>query len=137
MIVSGLSEKEVVSISKILEDEKVPFEISFDKAVEYSNSESMKNDLRHKQAPSISEQLLCVSFPDAAFASFSSHGKAKLLEFGVTDQVPSEADFSSPNDYLPHCHKPKKPMSIPEKIVMGIAVVLVGLMAVLLAKELL
>ncbi len=89
----GLSEKEVSAISKILEHDGIPFSIDKDQEIEDFNSASMKNDLRHYTPPNISTHILAVTISDEDFQKISEGTKAKLLPFGITDQVPSPEEF--------------------------------------------
>lgn len=89
----GLSEKEVAGISKILEAEGISFSIDKDQEIEEFNSASMKNDLRHYTPPNISTHILAVTIGDEDFQKISTTSKAKLLVFGITDEVPAPEEF--------------------------------------------
>jgi hypothetical protein len=89
----GLSESEVGKISDILNVEGISFSVSKDEEIEEFNSISMKNNLRHYTPPNISTHVLQISIEDGDFQKISEAGKSKLLDFGITDQVPSAEDF--------------------------------------------
>jgi hypothetical protein len=89
----GLSEKEVSKITFILNDENIPFTIDKDQEIEEFNTASMKNDLRHYTPPSISTHILAININDEDFQSISTEARARLLEFGISDQVPEPEDF--------------------------------------------
>ena len=58
------------------------------------NDESMQNNLRHLNSPSISTHILQIEIAEGEFSKLSENAKSKLLNFGITDQIPSELDFS-------------------------------------------
>ncbi len=89
----GLSEKEVLGISSILEGEGIPFSVDKDQEIEEFNSASMKNDLRHYTPPNISTHILAVTIGDEDFQKISAAAKAGLLDYGITDQLPSPEEF--------------------------------------------
>lgn len=89
----GLSEKEVTGISKILETEGIQFSIDKDQEIEEFNSASMKNDLRHYTPPNISTHILAVTIGDEDFQKISVASKKRLLDFGITDEVPAPEEF--------------------------------------------
>jgi Mg/Co/Ni transporter MgtE len=89
----GLSEQEVKTISELLEQEGVSFEVKVDEDIEDYNDLSIRNDLRHLTPPNISTHILAVHVQDDAFDLLSSSAREKLLEFGITDQVPDPEDF--------------------------------------------
>ena len=89
----GLSESEVSKISSILTEEGIKFSVGKDQEIEQFNSGSMKNNLRHYTPPNISTHILAITIEDDHFSKISEPSKIKLLDFGITDQVPSEEDF--------------------------------------------
>ncbi|MFT6633034.1 MAG: hypothetical protein ACJAS4_003003 [Bacteriovoracaceae bacterium] len=91
----GLSEKEIEKITKLLGVEGIVFEIKADLDMIESNEESMKHNLRHLSSPSISTHVLSLDVEDDAFSKMSEDLKAKLLVFGITDQVPDELEFTN------------------------------------------
>ena len=91
----GLSEKEIKNITNLLGAEGIVFEIKTDQDMIDSNDESMKHNLRHLSSPSISTHVLSINVEDEAFLTMSEELKEKLLEFGITDQVPDELEFSN------------------------------------------
>lgn len=92
----GLSEKEVEEISRILSGENIHFSIDKDQEIEEFNQASMKNNLRHYTPPNISTHILAVTLDDGDFSKLSEEARLKLLDFGITDQIPS------PEDFVPH-----------------------------------
>ncbi len=90
----GLSESDVTKISDILNAENVSFSVGKDEEIEDFNSRSMKNDLRHYTPPNISTHVLAITIEDNHFPMISEAGKKKLLDFGITDQIPSPEDFT-------------------------------------------
>lgn len=91
----GLSEKEIKNITNLLGAEGIVFEIKTDQDMIDSNDESMKHNLRHLSSPSISTHVLSINVEDEAFLTMSEELKEKLFEFGITDQVPDELEFSN------------------------------------------
>lgn len=89
----GLSETEVSKISNILNVDGIPFTVDKDLDIEEFNSHSMKNDLRHYTPPNISTHILAITIDDKDFHKLSESGRSKLLDFGITDLVPSPEDF--------------------------------------------
>ena len=89
----GLSEKEVNEISQILKREGIEFHIGQDEEIQEFNSLSMKNNLRHYTPPNISTHILAINILDDAFSKISEEGRAQLLDFGITDVIPSPEDF--------------------------------------------
>ena len=92
MIIGGLSEKELAQISELLDFENINYEVSTDDSMVNANNESMSYDLRHLHPPNISTSILAIKLQDNAFESMSEDLKKKLLDYGVTDQVPEEFD---------------------------------------------
>lgn len=90
MIFGGLSEKELTQISELLDSENINYEASTDESMMNANQESMGYNLRHLHPPNISTSILAIKLQDNAFESISEDLKKKLLEFGITDQVPEE-----------------------------------------------
>jgi hypothetical protein len=89
----GLSEKEIQKITELLSAEQIVFEVKTDAAMLDNNDESMKNNLRHLNSPSISTHVLSLVVEENAFSKMSKSLKNNLLELGITDEVPSELDF--------------------------------------------
>jgi hypothetical protein len=89
----GLSEKEVDSISTLLESKKIEFEVIMDESILNSNNVTLHNDLRHFSSPSVSTYILAIEIKDGAFATMDESLKKSLLDFGITDQVPEEFDI--------------------------------------------
>lgn len=89
----GLSEKEVEKISDLLGSENIPFSVDKDEEIEEFNTTSMENNLRHYAPPNISTNILAITIEDEDFHRISDSGKAKLLDFGITDQAPAPEDF--------------------------------------------
>jgi hypothetical protein len=96
----GLSEKEINEISALLRAENISYEIKTDQEMINSNDQSMKHNLRHLNAPSISTHVLALLVPEDSFNKMSQELKEKLLDFGITDQVPLELDFSEEEPVL-------------------------------------
>ncbi len=92
----GLSEIEVNHISQILFADGISFSVDKDQEIEEFNRTSMKNDLRHYAPPNISTHILAITIEDHDFSKLSAAARRKLLEFGITDEVPS------PEDFVPH-----------------------------------
>lgn len=90
MIIGGLSEKELAQISELLDFENINYEVSTDDSMVNANNESMGYNLRHLHPPNISTSILAIKLQDNAFESMSEDLKKKLLDYGVTDQVPEE-----------------------------------------------
>lgn len=90
MIFGGLSEKELSQISELLEAEGINFEVSTDDSMMNANQESMGYNLRHLHPPNISTSILAIKLQDNAFEAMSEDLKKKLLDFGITDQIPEE-----------------------------------------------
>lgn len=86
----GLSEQEVAKISDILNGEGIPFSIESDVDMHEFNTTSMQNNLRHMTPPNISTHVLAITMDDEAFLKMSVAAKAKLLDFGITDQAPED-----------------------------------------------
>ena len=101
MIFGGLSEKEVVQISSLLEKENIHFEVVSDETIMNSNELSMRNNLRHLTGPNISTHVLAINISDDAFAKMGDELRAKLLTYGITDEAPEEfsAQGSSENPH--------------------------------------
>ena len=91
----GLSEKEIIEISALLEAENISYDITSDQDMMNTNAQSMKYDLRHLSSPSISTHVLTIIFDDDAFTKMSTDTKSKLLDLGITDQIPDELEFKS------------------------------------------
>ena len=89
----GLSEKEVQKISAILTQEGIDFTVDKDQEIEEFNKGSMKNNLRHYTPPNISTHILAITIEDEHFSKISESSKIKLMDFGISDQVPSAEDF--------------------------------------------
>lgn len=89
----GLSEIDVSKISAILEAEGISYSVGKDQDIEEFNLKSMENNLRHYTPPNISTHILAITIEDDHFHKISDSGKRNLLDFGVTDQVPSPEDF--------------------------------------------
>lgn len=92
----GLSEEEVADISRILTTEGISFSIDKDHEIEEFNQASMQNNLRHYAPPNISTHILAITIEDNDFSKLSDEARLKLLDFGITDQIPS------PEDFIPH-----------------------------------
>jgi len=86
----GLSEQEVTKISDILNGEGIAFSVESDADMQEFNTTSMQNNLRHFTPPQISTHVLAIIIDDEAFAKISENARAKLLDFGITDQAPEE-----------------------------------------------
>lgn len=86
----GLSEQEVAKISDILNGEGIPFSIESDADMHEFNTTSMQNNLRHFTPPQISTHVLAIIIEDEAFPKISDTARAKLLDFGITDQAPED-----------------------------------------------
>lgn len=95
MKIGGLSEKEVDVISELLATENIAHEIQVDQEMLDANNQSMQYNLRHLSAPSISTDVLSIQISEKAFSEISKDLKEKLLDHGVTDEIPSELDFTS------------------------------------------
>lgn len=95
---NGLSEQEMQKISKLLDSEDIKFRVSSDSSMLNFNEQSMQNNLRHLNSPSISTHVIQMEIPDEEFSKMSSELKAKLLDFGITDDIPSELEFSDHAD---------------------------------------
>lgn len=90
----GLSEKELVMISEILQSEGIDFQVGKDIEIEKFNQASMKNNLRHYTPPNISTHILSIEIDDSDFTSLSESARVKLLDFGITDEAPADEDFT-------------------------------------------
>lgn len=90
MIFGGLSEKELNEISRVLDNEGIEYEVKTDELIIDSNKESMKYDLRHLSAPSISTHILAIEISELSFEKMGASLKSKLLEFGITNEIPKE-----------------------------------------------
>lgn len=90
MIFGGLSEKELNEISRVLDNEGIEYEVKTDELIIDSNKESMRYDLRHLSAPSISTHILAIEISELSFEKMSTSLKSKLLEFGITNEIPEE-----------------------------------------------
>ena len=86
----GLSEQDVTKLSDILNGEGIPFSIESDADMQEFNTTSMQNNLRHFTPPQISTHVLAILIEDEAFSKISEGARAKLLDFGITDQAPEE-----------------------------------------------
>lgn len=86
----GLSEQEVAKITDILNGEGISFSVESDADMHEFNTTSMQNNLRHFTPPQISTHVLAILIEDEVFAKISDHARARLLEFGITDQAPEE-----------------------------------------------
>jgi hypothetical protein len=95
VIIGGLSEQEIKKISELLKSEEIPFEVKTDESMIAANQQSMKNNIRHLTAPSISTHILSIKVKEESFNHMSSGLKESLLEFGITDQVPSEIELQN------------------------------------------
>jgi hypothetical protein len=89
MIFGALSKKETDAISKILEASNIQFSIVPDSIALGNNDLSMQNNLRHLNSPSISTNVLAIELSDHAFDSMNEQTIANLLEYGITNIVPS------------------------------------------------
>lgn len=100
MIFGGLAEKEVEEISKILNEANIEFKVSTDENIQNFNKKSMNNDLRHFGSTSISTHILSIELDNKAMEKLDEQTKAKLLKFGITDEVPEgfEIDESTIHD---------------------------------------
>lgn len=94
MIFGGLSEKEVSGISDLLNDQNIKFDVQLDDNMMDSNDQSIQNDLRYLKAPSISQNILSIEINDEVFGEMSNDLKNQLLEFGISNEVPSEYEFA-------------------------------------------
>jgi len=94
MIIGGLSETEVVKISELLESEKIIFNVKIDETMINANQKSIEYNLRHLSAPSITTHILSIEFKDHEYSRMSENLKDKLLEFGITDKIPEDLEFS-------------------------------------------
>lgn len=90
MIIGGLSEKEVESLTRLLQSESISHEIITDDSMLEANQESMQYNLRHLNSPSISTHVLAIRLADGALDNISENVKKSLLQYGVTHQVPEE-----------------------------------------------
>lgn len=95
MIFGGLSEKEVQEISKLLELENIPFKTAIDSNIMQANENSMQHNLRHLNPPSISTNILAIEIEDKDFEEMSAELESKLLDYGITNKVPTDLEFSS------------------------------------------
>lgn len=89
----GLSENEIAKISEILNAEGISFSVEKDKDIEEFNTASMNNNLRHYTPPNISTHILAILIADEDFSKISHLGKERLLDFGITDQIPDAKNF--------------------------------------------
>lgn len=97
MIFGALSEKEVQSIGEILHIENIKFKVQSDIHALSNNDKSMQNNLRHLNSPSISTNVLSIEISEDAFEAMSETVISKLLEYGITNNVPTELDFQNEN----------------------------------------
>lgn len=97
MIFGGLSEKELIKISELLEQENIKFSTQVDSAMMQTNDQSMRHNLRHLNPPSISTDILAIEIDTNDFESMSESLTAKLLNFGITNKVPEGLDLDNSN----------------------------------------
>ena len=88
MIIGGLSEKELEAITKLLENENISYQVKTDESIMRVNEESLQNNLRHLNSPSISTNILALELAPEAFQKMSEDLKSSLLEYGITNEVP-------------------------------------------------
>lgn len=90
MLIGGLSEKELQTITELLDSEKIEYSIKTDESILKVNEESLQNNLRHLNSPSISTDILALELVPEAFDSMSPDLKAKLLDLGITNEIPKD-----------------------------------------------
>ncbi|MAZ49829.1 MAG: hypothetical protein CME65_14805 [Halobacteriovoraceae bacterium] len=90
MLIGGLSEKELKTISELLDSEDIKYSIKTDQSILKVNEESLQNNLRHLNSPSISTDILALELDPLAFDSMSENLKQSLLELGITNEVPQD-----------------------------------------------
>lgn len=101
MKIGGLSEKEVQEISKILSDASVSFNVATDQHIQDFNDKSIRNDLRHLSAPSISTNILSIEIDESVFETLSQGTLKKLYRYGITDLIPEGLEVDDPNPLEP------------------------------------
>ncbi len=95
MVFGGLSEKEVEKISQILEESNIEFNVVMDNQMMDINDESMQYNLRHLNSPSISTDILAIEITTESFENMNEETANKLLDFGITNQVPEELEVDN------------------------------------------
>lgn len=88
MIFGGLSEKELKTIMQLLDQQGIDYQVKEDEIISQSNTDSMKNNLRHLNPPSISTHILAIEINDTDFNKMDESLSAKLLNLGITNQLP-------------------------------------------------
>lgn len=94
MIFGGLSEQELLKITTLLDFHQVFYKIKTDSVIDQINHESMQNNLRHLNPPSISTHILAIEISDDSFDNMSEKLRSSLLDFGITNIAPE--DFIEP-----------------------------------------
>lgn len=90
----GLSEKEIQKLTELLDAEGISFDVSTDQDMIDNHNQSMKYNLRHLNAPSISNHILSLVINDESFSKMSPELIEQLLSFGITNKIPSDLEFS-------------------------------------------
>ncbi len=93
MKIGSLTEQELTKITELLDQENIRYQTGVDQEVMDQNKESMQFSLRHYNSPSISSSLLMIQLEESAFEKMSGDLKAKLLDFGITDEIPEGLEF--------------------------------------------
>lgn len=89
MIFSKLEEKQVKEIEKILIDANIRYQIYLDKNTLEDNKESLNNDIRHLQMPTLSTGFLAIEINDKDLAKFelTTIEKLKKLDLYIDDET--------------------------------------------------
>lgn len=93
MKIGSLTEKEFEKITELLDQENIHYNTDMDQEVMDQNKESMQFKLRHYNSPSISSSLLMIQLEDGAFEKMSKELKTRLLDYGITNEIPEGLEF--------------------------------------------
>lgn len=93
MIFGGLSEKDVKRISELLQSNDIEFNVGVDSSMVSANTHSIQNNLRAYSPPHVSTHIGQIEIEENGFDKMTEELKLKLLDFGITDQIPEGLDF--------------------------------------------
>ena len=90
VIFGSLAQSEIKAIAKLLDSESIPYEVMRDESVLESNKESINYDLRYLFPAKVSTAVLAIEVNDDAFIRMSKELKSKLLDYGISNELPDE-----------------------------------------------
>lgn len=87
---NALSEKEVKTITALLDSEKISYEVIYDEHTLKENDHFIKNNIKYIHAGSFKTNILALDIKDDDFEKMSLSLKNELIEYGISIEIPDE-----------------------------------------------